>query len=318
MAVIYLHDHSAFPDLLRIVEDETGILAGLVEKDYWIMQSLYGLKKQGYDFQLKGGTSLSKGFGLIDRFSEDIDMHINPPQALEINENPNNSNSKNIQKKKDYYDTLAKEIKIDGIISVERDMAFDEIRRYNSGGIRLHYKKLTGSIEGLKEGILLEAGYDTVAPNMPLTITSWAYEKAKGNPKIDIIDNRAVDIPCYDHRYTFVEKLQTITSKFRKEMNTGEVATNYMRQYYDVYSLLADKQVQEFIGTEEYMQHKEKRFPKEDFDLPINQNDAFVFSNKDVKAKLQKRYEGTKSLYYKGQPSFDDVLNRILEFIDKL
>ena len=100
MAVLYLHEHNAFPDLSNILEEETGIIAGLIEKDYWIMHSLYGLKKQGYDFQLKGGTSLSKAFGLIDRFSEDIDIHINPPKILGINENPNNSNSKNIQKKK--------------------------------------------------------------------------------------------------------------------------------------------------------------------------------------------------------------------------
>ncbi len=47
MAVIYLHDHSDFADLLRIIEEETGILAGLIEKDYWIMHSLYGLKTKG-------------------------------------------------------------------------------------------------------------------------------------------------------------------------------------------------------------------------------------------------------------------------------
>ena len=104
---IYLHDHPEFPGLLRIIEGESGILAHLVEKDYWIMHCLYGLKRQGYIFQLKGGTSLSKGYGIIHRFSEDIDLHINPPVELRINENPNNSNSRNIEKKKAYYDTLA-------------------------------------------------------------------------------------------------------------------------------------------------------------------------------------------------------------------
>lgn len=141
MAAIYLHDHPEFPDLLNILWDETGILPGLIEKDYWIMHCLYGLKKQGYDFQLKGGTSLSKGFGIIDRFSEDIDMHITPPAELGINENPNNSKPNNIQKKKDYYDQLAGEIKIDGIVDVKRDTDFDDTRRYNSGGIRLYYEK---------------------------------------------------------------------------------------------------------------------------------------------------------------------------------
>ena len=261
MAADYLHDHKEFPDLLKIIEGETGILPGLIEKDYWIMHTLYGLKKQGYDFQLKGGTSLSKGFNLIDRFSEDINIHINPPKALRINENPNNRNAKNIQRKKDYYDQLAGEIKIDGLTGIDRDRLFDDPKKYNSGGIRLYYKRATGFINGLKEGVLLEAGYDTVTPNKPVTISSWAYEKATSNPNIEIIDNRAVGILCYDHRYTFVEKLQTISTKFRKERNTGELSTNYMRQYYDVYSLLADKGVQEFIGTNEYKQHKENRFP---------------------------------------------------------
>lgn len=50
MAAIYLHDHKDFPGLLQIIEEETGILAGLVEKDYWIMHTLFGLKKQGYNF----------------------------------------------------------------------------------------------------------------------------------------------------------------------------------------------------------------------------------------------------------------------------
>jgi predicted nucleotidyltransferase component of viral defense system len=48
-----------------------------VEKDYWIMHALYGLQQQGIEFELKGVTSLSKGYGLIQRFSEDIDIHIN-------------------------------------------------------------------------------------------------------------------------------------------------------------------------------------------------------------------------------------------------
>lgn len=40
----YLHNRKDFPDLLRILEQETGILAQLIEKDYWIMHVLHGLK----------------------------------------------------------------------------------------------------------------------------------------------------------------------------------------------------------------------------------------------------------------------------------
>ncbi len=67
----YLHNDPEFKDLLAIVADKEGIDSTLVEKDYWIMHVLNGLQQLGIEFELKGGTSLSKGFGLIERFSED-------------------------------------------------------------------------------------------------------------------------------------------------------------------------------------------------------------------------------------------------------
>jgi len=315
---MYLHEHPEFPGLLRIIEEETGILAHLVEKDYWIMHCLYGLKQQGYNFQLKGGTSLSKGYGIIHRFSEDIDLHINPPAELGINENPGNSNARNIEKKKAYYATLSGEIAIPGVTNVERDTAFDDERRYNSGGIRLIYQATTTKIEGVKQGILLEAGYDNVVPNSPLLISSWAYDRASANPELGIVDNRATDIVCYDFRFTFVEKLQTIATKFRKEMSTGAVATNYMRQYYDVYCLLGDQRVIDFVGTEAYQEHKKKRFPKEDLDIPVRENEAFLLRDPALRANFRQRYEITRALYYKGQPPFDSLLERIGAHIDRL
>ena len=76
----YLHNHSQFADLIRIVAEENGIGPALVEKDYWIMHCLYGLQLLKLKFELKGGTLLSKGFKIIDRFSEDIDIRIEPPK----------------------------------------------------------------------------------------------------------------------------------------------------------------------------------------------------------------------------------------------
>ena len=77
----FLHERTDFSDLVRIVADERKLLPALVEKDYWIMHCLYGLAAQGLSFELKGGTSLSKGFGIIQRFSEDIDIRIDPACA---------------------------------------------------------------------------------------------------------------------------------------------------------------------------------------------------------------------------------------------
>jgi predicted nucleotidyltransferase component of viral defense system len=313
----YLHNHKNFRDLLRILGAELNIEPGLIEKDYWIMHVLYGLKQQGFQFELKGGTSLSKGYGIIHRFSEDIDLHIKPPTEMEINENPNNNKPRNIQKRKDFYDGLADEIKINGIIAVKRDETFDDLRQYRSGGIRLHYESIMETIQGVKEGILLEVGFDTVTPNNPLTISSWAYEKAI-QQKVDIIDNRAIDIACYHIGNTFVEKLQTIATKFRQEQEDKIERQNLMRQYYDVYSLLQDNTVKAFIGTEEYQKHKEARFPPKEYEIPITDNEAFLLKNPKLRQRFIERYKKTAKLYYKGQPDFDELLVEIGKWVEKL
>ena len=54
----FLHYNKDFSDLLNILADEKSIQPALIEKDYWLMQVLYGLRKQGFDFELKGGTSM--------------------------------------------------------------------------------------------------------------------------------------------------------------------------------------------------------------------------------------------------------------------
>ncbi len=318
MSLSYLHDLKDFPQLLRILEDESGIQATLIEKDYWLMHVLYGLKAQEFSFELKGGTSLSKGFKVIHRFSEDIDIHITPPKEFGINENPKNNKPNNVKARKAFYDWLAKTIKIDGIVSVERDVAFDDPENYRSGGIRLHYEATTSAIEGIKEGILLEAGFDTVTPNQSISISSWAYDKATETESIKIVDNRAMNVSCYHPGYTFVEKLQTIATKFRQEQEDGTQKPNYMRQYYDVYCLLEQPQVLDFIGTSEYTVHKETRFPRKDLEIPIAENEAFLLSQPEQRAAFRKRYELTKALYYKGQPDFDEVIGRIKGFIGRL
>lgn len=181
------------------------------------MHVLQGLKKQGFDFKLKGGTSLSKGYGIIHRFSEDIDVFITPPLDLGVNINPKNTKRNSIQSRKEYYDWLAENIQIDGIVDIKRDYEFDDEQHYRSGGIRLYYQARMEQEKGTKEGILLEVGFDTVTPNNDLDIDSWAYERAAKTAGLDIHDNRAKAISCYFPGYTFVEKLQTIATKFRQE-----------------------------------------------------------------------------------------------------
>ena len=143
MPIDFVHRHKEFPILIRQIAKALDIDSALVEKDYWIMHSLYGLQQMGLSFIFKGGTSLSKGLGIIERFSEDIDIRIEPPAELNVAVNPNKKEPKHRQSRKDFYDWLANKIMIDGIIAVERDTDFDDTLLYRSGGILLHYDRQT-------------------------------------------------------------------------------------------------------------------------------------------------------------------------------
>jgi hypothetical protein len=312
----FLHNHPQFADLIRIVAEEKSIDPALVEKDYWIMHCLYGLQQLGYTFQLKGGTSLSKGHKIINRFSEDIDILIEPPSGRDVKTGRNHDKPAHIQSRKDFFDWLAQTIKIDGITKVERDTAFDDVPNYRNGGIRLIYIGITESMDGLRDGVLLEAGFDKVAPNTPKDISSWLYDRAVAS-KVDIIDNRAKAVPCYDPSYTFVEKLQTISTKFRKQQAEGGDPVGFMRHYYDVHELLQQPEVQRFIGTEEYKQHKQKRFRQGD-NQNIAENEAFLLNDAETRALYADAYERSSALYYADKPNFDEILAEIKKWISKL
>ena len=66
--------------LLSQAAEKIGLSAKSVEKDLWVTQVLHALFSLDISDRLifKGGTSLSKAWGLIDRFSEDIDLAIDP------------------------------------------------------------------------------------------------------------------------------------------------------------------------------------------------------------------------------------------------
>lgn len=310
----YLHNHPNFAELIRIVGRKMSIDPALVEKDYWIMHCLYGLQQMKLVFELKGGTSLSKGFGLIHRFSEDIDIRIEPPTNMTVRIGRNQDKPADMESRKIFYDWLAKTIKIDGIEMVKRDTAFDD-SKYRGAGIRCYYRNLIGSIPGLKDGILLEVGFDDVTPNMPVDISSWAYDFAAS--KVEIIDNRAPAVLCYHPGYTLIEKLQTISTKFRRQQEEGSFPVNFMRHYYDVYCLLQAPVVQALIGTEGYKAHKAKRFRSGDNPV-ISENEAFLLNNILTRKAYEVAYENTKALYYQNRPTFSQILAAIIEYADRL
>lgn len=72
---MYLHeDKNLFKNIIDQVSTETGRISAVIEKDYYVTMLLKLLALGLNNVVFKGGTSLSKGYKIIDRFSEDIDI----------------------------------------------------------------------------------------------------------------------------------------------------------------------------------------------------------------------------------------------------
>lgn len=306
---------------IKASKEDKKILPIIVEKDYWLMHCLWGLQQQDYQFELKGGTSLSRGYDLIDRFSEDIDIQIYPKSADNIPINKNQDKPKHIEARRTYFDKLSAEFKIPGL-TFKRDPAFDD-DKFRSAGIRGEYITLFDDLltnqdseSILKPGILLEVGFDQTTPNTACNISSWAYDTAS-TVDASITDNRALQVACYNPEYTFVEKLQTISTKYRKYLKDRTLPINFLRHYYDVYQLLGNNRVLAFIGTENYLVHKNKRFRSAD-EKVIAKNNAFTIPNPEIKQLFSNEFAKKSAMYFGNQPKFDEILQKIAQCISKL
>ena len=70
------NEKDLFRQIVLLTSEATGINSGIVEKDYYVTMFLKALVAKQPQLIFKGGTSLSKCYRLIERFSEDIDLNL--------------------------------------------------------------------------------------------------------------------------------------------------------------------------------------------------------------------------------------------------
>ena len=125
------------------------------------MHVLWELTRSGFDFELKGGTSLSKGWGIIVCFSEDVDIHIHPPEDMKVYTGKNHDKKKHRESRDNFFNWLAANIQVPDIIRVERDPEWDDQKTRNCG-IKLTYESRFSVDLAIKPFVLLEVGFAQV------------------------------------------------------------------------------------------------------------------------------------------------------------
>lgn len=258
-----LHENKEqLADAIRITSAELGIPQKFVEKDYWICQILQRLSRmpQAERTVWKGGTSLTKGYGIIQRFSSDVDLAI-------IGEGLSN----NQQKK------LVLHLGKDTTIDLEETEEFGESIK-NSRFRKTYHSypsvidRTDTSLDFLGNYVIVEINtygnpYPFVRQFVKPFITEMM-EKRQLEGLIAQLDMAPFELNVLDKRRTMCEKVVSLL-RFSFEEDPVAGLTSKVRHFYDLHFLMKDKECHEYLDSSFPVELRELvAHDKAEFDRP--------------------------------------------------
>lgn len=255
-----LHDDiKLFSDTLRATSQYLDIKLEFVEKDYWITLVLSRLAKSKYvdESVFKGGTSLSKGYNLIERFSEDVDIAII------------NNNAKTGNEIKTIIRTIEKEITPD-LTEVQMDGVTSKGSRFRKSV----FEYVTTDKSNQNNKLIVEINsFANPFPFQRLTIKSFVFDflKQTGNERyIEQYHLQPFAINVLNKEQTLLEKTISLI-RFSFEKNTIESISKKIRHFYDIYFLMQNPECAEFVASDSFKKQFETilQHDREMFDEPV-------------------------------------------------
>ena len=214
------NDKELFEQVILRVSEDTGIEASIVEKDYYVTLFLKRIVELQPNVIFKGGTSLSKCYKLIKRFSEDIDLNI------ETESKPTEGQKKKLKA---------------NILSVIEELGFN---LDNPGDVRsrrdynkyiIDYPTIFTSVF-LNEHLIVEtAVYIKAYPYKKMFATSIIYDYLYRNGYTDLISQYGLEpfeVNVQVSERTFVDKLYALGDYYL----SGAIEA-HSRHIYDLYKL---------------------------------------------------------------------------------
>ncbi|NQW63088.1 MAG: nucleotidyl transferase AbiEii/AbiGii toxin family protein [Deltaproteobacteria bacterium] len=226
-------------DLIDIVADRRGVRRSLVEKDYWVTHALWALSVAGLEVWFKGGTSLSKGFGLIERFSEDLDLKVDRGRLdfLPAVSNWKSEGAKATGERRAFFEALVAVLQVPDCRVALDEATID--KSWRGASFRVTYPSTyAGELPPeISAHILLEVGNARVTPFVTRDISSWVHDGLEGSGfKAEFRDNRARGVRCVHPAVTLLEKLDALHRRFPNEK---AAAPTFVRHYDDAARLAA-------------------------------------------------------------------------------
>lgn len=304
-------------DAVRAASEYYHIAPVYIEKDYWISKILQQLSRSIYanNTVFKGGTSLSKGYGLINRFSEDVDV------AVLTGELSGNQIKTLITK-------VCKEM--------TQGLQEQDVPELTSKGSRYRktlYQYPTSVHDPLysfvANRVIVEINsfanpYPYVKKQIRSFITSYLEENSMQS-LIEEYDLHSFELNILDKRRTLCEKVVSLL-RFSFMDNPVEGLSSKIRHFYDIYYLLNDAECMEYIkgdfmnDTKELIEHDKEAFdvPEKWKDTPISES-PLLNSFDELWKELSGLYEKElKALAYSQIPKSIDLKMKVNEFLIQL
>ena len=316
-----------FEDAIRAAADHHGLLPHLVRKDYWVTRTLRAVSTDptyGGQCVFKGGTSLSKGWHLIDRFSEDIDLLLTGPEMgpAPATKAPREKHLKAIRER------------IQSETPLRLPDFTDEYHSRDDWKILCRFPlpgKQGGRSAASVDVVIVEAGFrGAPRPCSQRPLISLVADFIATRPDThSAVSDFAGDLAPFDMWLlrpdrTFAEKLLRIHMSARVP---DWVMTVQTRDYYDLSQLLRrSPEVAEVIASGELvaMLRDAVSIGNAHFGLNVDPatldlrgTPALCPSPSQIR-ELANRYGSDESLYFKGQPRFNDLLADMRTIDDRL
>lgn len=292
------------------------------EKDWWVVQTLAVIFSMDYANALifKGGTSLSKGWNLIQRFSEDIDLALDR-EFLGFTGELTKGDIKKLRRKSYQFITevFTEELKVKFAELDFKDVTvkYREVENHDQDPliIEIYYNKLTETDTYLKPGVLVEVGCRSLKePFTQRTFGTFISEIYADRPFAD----KPITISVVNPERTFLEKIFLLHEEFQKDPEKIRVE-RLSRHLYDIEKLSQTEYAEIALrDTELYniiVKHRSKFTAMSGIDYNNHRPENIKFIPPDSLLPLwEKDYQDmTASMIY-GQPlTFDELINRLTE-----
>ena len=313
--MIFVHEDPEFRDLLRIVADEVGINPALVEKDYWVTHTLWALLDSGLEVWFKGGTSLSKGFGIIERFSEDLDLYVEPGEASQLPAIASwkSMNKGPIARRHRFFEKLETVIRVpQASLYMDRTLLDKRARTAN---YRVEYPGLFLSDLGsaFRPFVLLEIGAARVTPCIPKNLRSFVHDwLAETRQLSGYIENLPLGVRCVHPIVSLLEKLDAISRRYpRRPVDPA----SFIRHYEDAARIIEtandlpplgmriDELVDEMLG-EKHLAHP-----------PDARDAAFTLTDEESRRFLLQAHRSIAPMFWGRRHSLDEACRIIRSWL---